>query len=199
MFVWHSGHPLGSGHLAHISSRWPQGVTHLDRDHLILSGRDKLYKQNDFPISCTQDCAAHQRLDGLRKPKQSQPRLHSSEACTDIFARQGQQLVTSQKNNNITTSRLPNNQQRNHTLPYEMSNPPTPTLASLITSHIPSPSSLSMSTFGASSQVGYGGETPHMLRRAIMQGEDVPESPVIDRDAETDSPDVHGDHGVFAG
>ncbi|KIR42063.1 DIL and ankyrin domain-containing protein [Cryptococcus deuterogattii 99/473] len=80
-----------------------------------------------------------------------------------------------------------------------MSNPPTPTLASLITSHIPSPSSLSMSTFGASSQVGYGGETPHMLRRAIMQGEDVPESPVIDRDAETDSPDVHGDHGVFAG
>nr|KIR88617.1 DIL and ankyrin domain-containing protein [Cryptococcus tetragattii IND107] len=80
-----------------------------------------------------------------------------------------------------------------------MSNPPTPTLASLITSHIPSPSSLSTPTFGAGSQVGYGGETPHMLQRAIMQGEDVPESPVIDRDAGTDSPDVHGDHGAFAG
>lgn len=38
-----------------------------------------------------------------------------------------------------------------------------------------------------------------MLQRAIMQGEDVPESPVIDRDAGTDSPDVHSDHGAFAG
>lgn len=80
-----------------------------------------------------------------------------------------------------------------------MSNPPTPTLASLIASHILSPSGLSTPTFGIGSQVGYGGETPHMLQRAIMQGEDVPESPVIDRDAGTDSPDVHGDHGAFAG
>lgn len=80
-----------------------------------------------------------------------------------------------------------------------MSNPPTPTLASLIASLILSPSGLSTPTFGIGSQVGYGGETPHMLQRAIMQGEDVPESPVIDRDAGTDSPDVHGDHGAFAG
>ncbi|ADV23353.1 DIL and ankyrin domain-containing protein [Cryptococcus gattii E566] len=80
-----------------------------------------------------------------------------------------------------------------------MSNPPTPKLASLITSNIPSPSGLSTPTFGTGSQVGYGGETPHMLQRAIMQGDDVPESPVIDRDAGTDSPDAHGDHGAFAG
>ncbi|OWZ38264.1 DIL and ankyrin domain-containing protein [Cryptococcus neoformans c8] len=80
-----------------------------------------------------------------------------------------------------------------------MSNPPTPILAPLLTPCIPSSSGLSTPTFGAGSQSGYDGETPHVLQRAIMQGEDVPESPIIDRDAGTDSPGVGHNQEGFAG
>lgn len=100
--------------------------------------------------------------------------------------------------NNITTLRLPKSQQKSF-YTYEMSNPPTPILAPLLTPCIPSSSGLSTPTFGAGSQSGYDGETPHVLQRAIMQGEDVPESPIIDRDAGTDSPGVGHNQEGFAG
>lgn len=102
--------------------------------------------------------------------------------------------------NNITTLRPPKTREGPHSIyTYEMTNPPSPTLSCLLTPCIPSSSGLSTPTFGAGSQSGYDGETPHVLQRAIMHGEDVPESPIIDRDAGTDFPDVSGDQGGFAG
>lgn len=65
MSVWHQGQPTGIGTPRAHQQALAVGCNALRSGPLDPIRTGQVYKQSDFPISCTQDCAAHQRPDGL--------------------------------------------------------------------------------------------------------------------------------------